>query len=142
MSSYQTEQKRVLLDFLTRHCDTPFTIEELVRQMELEEAQEAEPEAAPGKSTVYRLMTRLVEEGTVKRFVQGNSRHFCYQIVGGEHCRHHFHLKCTKCGKLIHMNEESSEKILQQVLMGSDFEVNQEETTFFGCCKDCCQKKK
>ena len=137
MGSYHTEQKKALLDFLTRHCDTPFTIEELVRAME----EELGPEAVPGKSTVYRLMTRLVDEGTVKRFVKGNSRHFLYQIVAGEHCRHHFHLKCTRCGKLIHMDDKASEKILQEVLLGSDFTVSQEQTTLFGCCKECNRKK-
>ena len=137
MAEYATEQKKLLLSFLREHCDLAYTVEELL--LEMKEAYGAE---APGKSTVYRLMTRLVEEGTVKRFVRGHSRQFAYQIVVGEHCHSHLHLKCMGCGKLIHLDEGLSDELLDKVRASSDFAVDEEETVLFGACAACHRENK
>ena len=131
MATYKTHQKEMLLEFLRKNPDTPYSVEELAS------ALEKEYEDAPGKSTVYRLIGQLVDKGTVKRFVKGNSRQFLYQLAGGEECHHHLHLKCTECGKLLHMGHELSEKVLANILGENDFTVEPDSTTLFGCCKDC-----
>lgn len=136
MAEYATEQKKLLLSFLRDRCELAYTVEELVLEM-----KKTYGEGIPGKSTVYRLMTRLVEEGTVKRFVRGHSRQFVYQIVAGEHCHSHLHLKCMGCGKLIHLDEGLSEELLGKVRASSDFAVDEEETVLFGACAACHREK-
>ena len=131
MASYNTHQKELLISFLQKHSDTPLGIDELCDKLR------ESTEDAPGKSTVYRLMGQLVEKGTVKRFVKGNSRQFLYQIAGGEECHHHLHLKCTGCGKLLNMNPQQSEMLLSNILGTNDFCVEPDSTTLFGSCKDC-----
>ena len=132
MAEYATEQKKMLLDFLRSNCESAYTVEELVEGMQALYGAEG-----PGKSTVYRLMTHMVEDGTVKRFVKGHSRRFVYQIVAGEHCRSHLHLKCMDCGRLIHLDEQVSEELLDKVRLCSNFAVSEEETVLFGACSDC-----
>ena len=136
MAEYATEQKKKLSDFLQQNAHRAFSVEELV-----EELQVTYGNGAPGKSTVYRLMTHLVEEGVVKRFVKGHSRRFVYQIVGGEHCRSHLHLKCIGCGRLLHLDEQVSDALLDQIRHHSDFSVNEEETVLFGECSSCVHQK-
>ncbi len=131
MATYNTHQKEMVLEFLKRHSDRQFSVDELAAEMEKEFAD------APGKSTVYRLIGQLVDKGTVKRFVKGNSRQFLYQIAGSEECHHHLHLKCTSCGKLLHMGHKLSEQVLSEILGESDFTVKPDSTTLFGFCKDC-----
>ena len=131
MAEYKTQQKEVLLGFLYAHRDTPMSVEEISDR--LRDACDN----APGKSTVYRLMGRLYEEGCVKRFEKGNSRTFLYQISGGEACRHHLHLRCLACGRLLHMDHAQSERLLREIYGSSSFLVDQEETTLFGRCADC-----
>lgn len=133
MSGYNTEQKKILIDFMTKYKDTPFTIEELISSL----SSDTTISALPGRSTVYRLMNKMVEEGIVKRFVKGHSRHFYYQIVSPDTCHHHIHMKCTSCGKLFHMDDSETEKILNEVLENSSFMVDREETTLYGLCKGC-----
>lgn len=133
MSIYHTEQRRVLTDFLSKHSETPFTIEELILALQ----NDPTISSVPGRSTVYRLMTKLVDEGIVKRFVKGHSRHFHYQIVSSHHCHDHIHMKCTKCGKLYHMDDAETEKILYDVLHKTNFMVDREETTLYGTCSHC-----
>ena len=57
-NSYHTQQRCALLAFLSAHADEQFTVEQLLTAM---------GDAAPGRSTVYRALDRLVEEGTVRR---------------------------------------------------------------------------
>jgi Fur family ferric uptake transcriptional regulator len=132
VAQYVTEQKKMLKKLLEENADRAYTVEELVEKLESKGGG-----GTIGKSTVYRLMTHLVEEGAVKRFVRGNSRKFAYQIVMGEHCDSHLHLKCTNCGKLMHLDEEVSDELLDRVKSISDFCVNEEKTVLFGRCGDC-----
>ena len=132
MSTYNTEQKKQLIDFMTRHAQTAFSADETAKGLEEELG-----ENAPGKSTVYRLLSRLCEEGKVKRFTERGERQSYYQIVAGKHCDRHLHLKCMSCGKLLHMSDEESEKLLGEVLSASEFFVDRENTVLYGRCAEC-----
>ncbi len=136
MAEYVTEQKKILKKLLEENCDRAYTVEELAEKM-----RTVSDGRVPAKSTIYRLITKLVEEGTVKRFVRGNSRKFAYQIVMGEHCDCHLHLKCIGCGRLIHLDESVSDELVDRVKSISDFSVNEEATVLFGSCSECKNKK-
>ena len=138
MAEYITQQKKTLLDYLARHSERSFTIEELTEGIQNTNTREGR---APGKSTVYRLMTRFVEEGRVKRFVRGHSRRFVYQIVSGERCNYHLHMKCTGCGRLLHLDESFSEELMSKVKKLCDFSVSETDTVLFGTCSDCSIKQ-
>lgn len=136
MAEYRTEQKQQLLNFLRNHGDTAFTIEELAAALRSERS-----ERAPGKSTLYRQITRMVEEGSVKRIVQGNSRHFVYQIIKSDRCHSHLHMKCVGCGRLLHLDDGLSKELLEQVRRNSAFSVDEEATVLFGRCEGCALRR-
>ena len=137
MAEYLTEQKKTLAAFLARRIDTAYSIEELIEELRLEYG-----DRAPGKSTVYRLITKLVDEGSVKRFVKGNSRTFLYQAIDCSGAHAHLHLRCTDCGKLIHLDHSVSDKLVDQVALFSDFSVSEAETVLLGKCKGCKELRK
>ena len=60
----------------------------------------AEEGSPVGKATVYRCLDRLVEQGTVRKFLLGEGESACYQYQTGE-CHSHYHLKCACCGALL-----------------------------------------
>ena len=134
MAKYATEQKKMLLEFFKNHAEEAFTVEELAQGMKA-----IYGESAPGVSTVYRLVTGLREAGDLRRFVRGNSRHFVYQMVDGEHCHSHLHLRCTACGRLLHLDESLSEEILRSVRRQSAFTVSEGDTVLLGCCQACAE---
>ncbi|MEA4915831.1 MAG: transcriptional repressor [Christensenella sp.] len=138
MAEYETKQRRILLDYLNAHPDRGFSVEELYDGL-LSECTAGE---VPGKSTIYRLIARLVQEDLVKRFAVGNGRTFAYQIVACDACDAHLHLKCTECGYLYHMDHAISEQIMREVLSRSDFSLDEKETVLFGVCKDCKLRQK
>lgn len=132
MAEYVTEQKKILKKILEENSDSAYTVEELMEKLRVRCG-----DSAPGKSTVYRLITHLVEDGTVKKFSGEGSRKWSYQIVMGEHCDCHLHLKCMDCGRLIHLDESVSDELLDKVRTISDFSVNEEATVLFGRCGGC-----
>ena len=133
MSAYHTEQKRILEAFMSENRDRSFTIDEITEGLFALSGEGA----APGRSTVYRLMGRLVEEGKARRFVNSESRKASYQLVTCEHCDSHLHLKCKDCGMLIHMDGAMSDELLNRIRSYSNFAVDEEETVLYGRCKDC-----
>lgn len=133
MASYQTVQKKRLTEFMTKNYEKAFSVEELAAEMEREYSKEF----APGKSTIYRLIQKMADEGLVKRLVGEHSRKFTYQIAAGEHCAYHLHMKCTDCGRLLHMDDAESLKIMKEVFKNNSFKIDERQTVLVGKCRDC-----
>lgn len=127
--TYQTEQKRQLLYFLQENKTKQYSIDEIISHMEQEHM--------PGKSTVYRLMKQLVEEGKVKRCNKNNSRQFVYQLLDGEACSLHFHMQCENCGRLFHLHEEETKQVQYLLRLKEGFDIDIGRSLFFGVCAAC-----
>lgn len=125
MEGYRTDQKERLLDFLGRNTTRQFRIEEIVAALD----------GQVGKSTIYRLMRALVDEGRVRRF--GLGRKIYYQYLSGASCDAHLHLKCTVCGKMQHLDCSVSAFLKKQILATDRFELDDKLTLLFGRCARC-----
>ena len=134
--TYQTEQRSQLLAFLKKHKDCAFTIDAIASGMQ------ADPDIAspPGKSTLYRLMPKLMDENLVTCFAKSSGGKSSYQLIDGQHCHCHMHLKCTDCGKLLHMSDEASDRLLSQVRAVSGFDLDMVRSLLFGLCEICKKK--
>ena len=96
---YKTKQKTQLLDFFKNNTSKQFSINEIINEVCKNEGS--------GKSTVYRQIAKLVNDGEVLRLYGDDAKSVVYQYTGeGTKCDEHFHLKCTDCGRLIH-NEDA-----------------------------------
>ena len=133
LMTYHTAQKARLFSFLQQHADTAFTAEELCDALA--------GTGAVGKSTVYRLLPQLVAEGQVKRFSGSGQRRALYQAVGCAHCDAHLHLKCTVCGRILHLDESASDAVLRRVRQSSAFSVDEGQTVLFGKCAACGKRR-
>ena len=120
MGKYNTLQREELIEFMSKHRASAYTVKEIADLMK----QDSSIPKPPGESTVYRLIKDLVENGEVKRTVRGNSRTFVYQLTDGETCHHHLHMKCVTCGQLYHMDDESSRELVERILKEDSFEID------------------
>ena len=127
MKIYQTNQRKCLLEFLEKNSEKAFTIEEIIESMTGDPISQ---------STVYRLMTRLVEDGLVHRTVKGNSRSFVYQFISKGKCNDHLHMKCTGCGKVFHLDSKVTSCIQKDITTNTDFEIDS-HTVLLGKCGKC-----
>ena len=132
MAQYQTEQKKILLDFLKENSENSYTIEEIVNELD-----KIGEKTVPAKSTVYRLMTKLVNEKKVRRQAGESGRQFVYRITADDHCKNHLHLQCTECGKVVHLDEKLSLSLLKSVSQTNDFAVSEEDSVLMGKCSEC-----
>ena len=137
MSSYHTEQKKLLIKYLSDHKDNSQTIDEITRGIALAYDDRS---SVPGKSTVYRLINKLLEDGKVRKFSKEGTRQAAYQLVEGARCSAHLHLKCTECGRLFHMKECLSEELISKISNDLEFSVNKADTVLYGRCRACNQK--
>lgn len=128
--TYQTQQRKILLSFLSSAHDRQFTIEEIIEELKGQGHNVAQ-------SSVYRLMKKLVDEGLVRRHSKEDSRQYVYQIMKSEECHSHLHLQCTECGKLVHLSHEATKEARQWMQGATGFELDQEKTYLYGKCTDC-----
>ena len=125
--NYMTQQKKELLAFLELHSERHFTIEQIAGEMD-----------GIGKSTVYRLIAKLVADGTVRRFEAPKAKAFVYQFAGKENsCDCHFHLKCAKCGRLIHMECDRLSAVKEHIANEHNFLIGADCAVLYGECTSC-----
>jgi Fur family ferric uptake transcriptional regulator len=101
----------------------------------------AENGAAVSRTTIYRQLDRLVREGKVRKYVVDENTAACYQYSDESPCGGiHYHLKCDKCGELIHTNGKALPPIARAIRDGYDFEIDINRTVFYGVCGTCSGK--
>lgn len=127
--SYQTHQKIALLEFLAKDPQRQYTIDELIEQM---------GEDAPAKSTAYRLVKKLGDEGLVRRFAREGSAGAVYQLAGKSCCSEHLHIKCLGCGLLIHLDGRAQEELAKS----TGFVIDDERSMLYGRCAQCAGRGK
>ena len=86
------------------------------------------------RATVFRLMPLLVEAGLVKpAVVSGRTHH--YETTFGH--KHHDHLICTECKKVVEFHFEAFEILQREVAAKHGFELTSHVHELIGVCRDC-----
>ena len=132
-STYQTRQMKELREFLASTDGKHVTVKDICRYFD----EAARP---VGTAMVYRNLEKLVEEGIVAKYSADPSDSACFSYIGsGEECCHPvcFHLKCQKCGRLIHLECDEITRLSEHMLRAHGFELNPVRTVFYGLCEDC-----
>ena len=128
-TSYQTQQKAALLAFLERNAEHQFTIDEIIATM---------GEAAPAKSTAYRLIKKLCDDCQVRRFTREGTASSVYQLAGSSCCSEHLHIKCVDCGLLIHLDRAACDTLAK----ATGFVIDDEKSMLYGHCANCARRSK
>ncbi len=135
IGGYKTRQRERILRLLTENAGRHLSVDEVVDHLR----GQGEP---VGKSTVYRYLDRLVEQGLVRRYFLEEGVGACYQYAGGEErCREHFHLKCIGCGVLLHVECSYLDEVAQHVASHHRFAIDQTKTVVYGLCELCAAKQ-
>ena len=59
----------------------------------------------------------------------------------GRHCAEHLHLKCVRCGKIIHMDCDFMDEVREHLMRGHGFALQCEGTVLYGYCEACRKEK-
>lgn len=127
---YNTKQKKLILNFLAENANRQFSAKEI--------SDILNQNASIGESTVYRLIKKLTDEGEIRRFHGKNNKSVVYQFAGqNPHCHEHFHLKCTCCGGLIHLDCGLAKSFSEHMDTCHGFLVDPVKTIIYGTCAKC-----
>lgn len=132
---YNTKQGDLILKLMEKSNGEHMTADSIVESLKNDGF-------AVGKSTVYRHLEKLTKEGVVKRFVMHDGESACFQYVGDGCAKNHYHLKCSVCGKLFHVDCEYLDKVADHIFKHHGFILNEESTVLYGTCADCARKEK
>jgi Fur family ferric uptake transcriptional regulator len=91
------------------------------------------------KATLYRTLALLVESGLLAQ-VSFGERHGHYEHILGH--RHHDHLLCTRCGKVIEFTSLAIERLQGKVCREHRFIATGHRMRIFGYCYDCARARR
>jgi len=125
---YKTRQRQAVLEYIKKFNDRQFSALQIA---------EGVKDEGIGKSTVYRQISYLLEEGLIRRFRGKDGKSVLYQYTGDVCCRDHFHLKCKNCGKLVHLDCKHIEHLRHHIMDEHEFTIDMLSTVLYGFCKEC-----
>ena len=128
---YQTKQKTQILAYLQENRAKHMTAAELLHLL-------TENGTPIGAATVYRQLERPEADGLVRRYALDDRGSACWQYVDeNQDCCSHFHLKCTVCGTLFHLDCNHLQEIASHVEHDHGFRIDPSRTVFYGICEQC-----
>ena len=121
-----TRQRDIILDaFLS--SDRHLSIEELYLKL-----RSKHPNI--GYATVYRTLKLFAESGIAREIQFGDGQTRYEHVSEGEH---HDHLVCTGCGAIIEFENESIEKLQDEVAAAHNFVIKHHKLELYGLCAKC-----
>jgi len=135
LETYKTKQRQLILNYLIQNKNTHITADDVSDHLRRQGT-------SVGKATIYRYLDRLVAQNVVRRFSLGNRASACYQYIGDDQdCQAHYHLMCTGCGKLIHMECSDLDRIFCHLDEEHSFKADPSKTIVYGECRECSRKE-
>ena len=129
---YKTKQQELLLSCFKAMQGRHFTAEDVAAYFQKQNI-------SIGIATIYRQIEKFVAMGVVQKYFLGEQNAACFQYMG-EECHKevsHFHLKCEKCGTLIHLECHDIEQLSSHLMAEHGFALDPFRTVFYGLCENC-----
>ena len=125
---YKTMQYKALRDFFREGHKEQYSSEEIIEALCAD--------GSLGKSTLYRQLSRMTEDGELRRFHEGKRvlYQYAHQHSG---CEGHFHLKCRSCGRLIHLACAQVTGLAEHIASAHGFALDLKESVLYGMCESC-----
>lgn len=121
-----TRQRDIILDiFLSTHQHV--SVEELYLKIKASHP-------GIGNATVYRTLKLFVEAGLAREILLHDGQTRYEHIVAGEH---HDHLVCTACNSIIEFEDETIEKLQDEIAARHGFLIKNHKMEIYGFCADC-----
>ena len=124
--TYNTGKRQKIIALLQGSPEKSFTVREI---------SDVILEGGGGRSTVHRIVSHLADEGVLRRVASSRGGAPEYQYIGGA-CRQHLHLMCRECGRLSHLDRETSRDLEDKIMHTAGFSL-ESGAVLLGICHDC-----
>ncbi|MDA8431016.1 MAG: transcriptional repressor [Geobacteraceae bacterium] len=121
-----TRQRDIILDvFLSTHQHV--SVEELYLKVKASNP-------GVGQATVYRTLKLFVEAGLAREVLLHDGQTRFEHVMAGEH---HDHLVCTGCNAIIEFENETIEKLQDEIATRHGFKIRSHKLEIYGLCASC-----
>ena len=131
-NKFKSSKRRDLIFGYVSKTSGHFTADHIYREM-----MKIDP--GIGIATVYRTIRLLVECGILSEHTFGEKKG--YFELNELNSRHHDHLICTTCGKIIEFQCDLLEDEKKRIANQYQFKIDSHNLEIFGICNTCQQEK-
>lgn len=125
---YKTKQKNFIYDLLKQYKDQGLSATEIKKYCDYNRQN-------IGLSTVYRILNNLCDENKLLKVLREN-KEAEYQLLKHD-CSNHIHIKCEKCGELMHLDDNNTKKIIKNLDTNYHIKLSLAGSILMGICSDC-----
>ncbi|HHW68893.1 MAG TPA: transcriptional repressor [Tenericutes bacterium] len=130
-NNYNTKQRQIILNFIKNNNNEHLNIDDINTYLKKSGYN-------IGKTTIYRFLELLVEKGEVRKFFIKNGQPACYQYINNfKKCDTHYHLKCTECNNLLHMDCDYFNDVDTHIMEEHGFVIDKSKVVLYGKCERC-----
>ncbi len=127
-----SKRRDLIFDYVAKTNDH-FTVDDIYGAM-----LKTDPEI--GIATVYRTVRLLVDCGILIEHTFGEKKGF-FEVID-MNARHHDHLICNACGKIIEFQCDTIEDDKQRIAEQHQFKIESHKLEIYGLCSECQQQHK
>lgn len=129
---YKTKQRSNILNYLKENKEKHITAEEIILYFK-------KIGTPIGKSTIYRYLDNLVQENIIRKYANSETGGAaCFQYINNhDKCNNHYHMKCTKCGALIHLDCDEINELSNHIFKEHNFKLDTCKIILYGTCENC-----
>lgn len=128
-ATYRTEQRQLVTSCLDANADRYQTVDEIFGALRGQGSN-------IGRTTVYRTLERLSQEGTVSKVVGAPGTSAFYRRVRPGDSEQG-QLLCLECGRVFPLDCSMLSSFADHVLAHHGFELDSRRTVLCGICADC-----
>ncbi len=125
--TYNTKNRQIVIEVLKDNKDKHLTIEDIFELTSREVPL----------ASLYRIIDSLTKEGIIRKYIIDNKTSACYQYALDKIEHNHFHLRCSCCGKIIHLECDEVSHLLKHIEEEHNFEIDVTKVILYGLCDSC-----
>lgn len=131
VTSYRTKNRDMMMAYLKKNQERIVSVGDISQHMEKQGV-------SVNVTTIYRFLEKLQEENQILKYTSEKGESAGFQYVGeGNRCEEHLHIKCAKCGKVVHLDCGFMEEIRSHLQEHHHFTLQCSGSSLFGICEDC-----
>lgn len=129
--SYSTRARTEILNYLKQNRSGTVSVRDILQYLQNQGL-------SVNRTTVYRYLDKLWSDHIILKYADSSCEKAVYQFAGEDgHCAEHLHLKCRKCGKLIHLDCGFMDEFRNHIQQHHSFELQCDGNILYGICDQC-----
>lgn len=131
VNEYKTNSRIKIMEYLMESKERAVSVSDIASHMK-------EQHCSVNVTTIYRYLDKLEKDGNLIKYAAEKGDKTTYQYVEREHkCDEHLHLKCVKCGAVIHLDCCFMAEISRHIAEDHGFALQCRNSVIYGLCSQC-----